>query len=264
MSLSIRSIIAAAALFAASSSHAAITVLASYRLGDADASPVPGTAVASTQPSVGATPLAAFGAPTYAIQVAPGGQPSIRSIGFNGAADRLEGPVLTSVTDNFGIEAWVRSNGRTTDNAVIAYNGNTGNSGFGLFRIGGSFGFLYGGNVAAPVVPVSTQWTHLAVVRDGGVTRFFVNGAQAASSMAGPNPAAGNFMVGGNPLQAVEGFDGLIDEVRLFTFQPGQFVVADLNYLAPPRSVPGVNGLGVLALVLALALAGLWRLGRTG
>ena len=59
-------------------------------------------------------------------------------------------------------------------------------------------------------------------------------------------------MIGGNVNGAVtEWFDGRIDEVRVFTFQAGQFSVADLN-LGHPVSVPALTGVGLAGLVLLL------------
>ncbi len=246
---------------------AAITVLAQYRMGEADPGAAPGLPGANpTLPSVGATGLTRFGDPAYGV-VRPPFQNSQLAMAFDGADDRYEaGAVLSTVTDNFGVEAWVKSNGRTTQNALIAYNGNTGSSGWGLFRTGAEYGFLYGGVVLDGVVPVTTNWTHLALVRDGGTNRFYVNGQLIQSSAGGPNVPAGRFMVGGNPLVPTEGFDGEIDEVRVFTFAPGAFTPADLNLpvFLPPEPVPTGHPWSLLLVGLLLLASGalLLRSGR--
>lgn len=260
----IRTALAVVLLFVAGAAQAAITVVAQYRLGEADPSPNPGTAATATQPSVGTTPLAATGAPTYSSQLSPGRIASLRSVAFDGVDDRFDAGVVTSVTDNFGIEAWVRSNGRTANNAIVAYNGNSSTSGFGLIRFGGNWALLHGGNIVTPGAPVGTQWTHLALVRDNGTSRLYVNGVLSASTPIGPAPAAGNFMIGGNPINPGEYFDGLIDEVRVFTFQPGQFVLGDLNLAAPPQPIPAVHLAAAALLMVLLALAGAVRLSRAG
>lgn len=247
------------------SAQAAINVVAYYRLGDADAgaaNTLPGAA--QTQPSIGNQPLDRFGSPVYSNEGPPRGVVSRLSMRFDGSTARYAGPVLTTVTNNVGIEAWVRSNGRTANNATIAYNGNTASSGFGLFRIGPNWAFLLGGVVLGGTSPVTTDWTHLAFVRDNGVGTLYVNGTPAATTNAAPNPAAGNFLVGGNPLVATEWFDGLIDEVRLFTFNPGEFQVSDLNLgpQPPPVAVPSLQPGVLIALALALGLIGLLAVPR--
>lgn len=251
-------------LLASASAQAAVTVIASYRLGDADpgaANTLPGAA--QTLPSVGSQPLDRFGSPTYSSEGPPRGVLSRLSMSFDGSTARYMGPVLTTATNNFGIEAWVRSNGRVTNNATIAYNGNTASSGFGLFRLGNQWGYLQGGVVLGGGAPVSTDWTHLALVRDAGVSRFFVNGTQVTTTAAAPNPAVGNFLVGGNPLVATEWFDGLIDEVRVFTFNPGEFQVGDLNYAERPAlPVPTQSPHASVALAAFLVLLGLLALPR--
>lgn len=242
-------------LFCTVTAQAAVTTVAQYRLGEADPGAAAGGAGANpTVASVGAINLARNGVPVYSA-VTPPGVNSTLSMAFNSGVDRYTGSIVTTAANNFGVEAWVRSNGSTAVNACLVYNGNTGNSGWGLFRLGNEFGFLYGGVALDGVTPVTTSWTHLALVRDAGTTRFFVNGQQVVSSSAAPNPPAGGFLVGGNPLVTTEGFDGLIDEVRVFTFEPGQFVVSDLGYVAPPP--PPAIPLPASSALLQLLLTGL-------
>ncbi len=244
------------ALFAVPA-QAAITVLAHYRLGESDPGAAPGvTGAMQTIDTVQGNHLNRVGTPRYASEGRP--QPgSTLSMSFNGTTDRYLGPVLSTLTTDFGIEAWVKSNGSSAGNATLAYNGRTDSTGWGLFRLGSSYGFLYGGVAAVAAAPISTQWTHLALVREGGTTRFFVNGVQATTSTAAPAAATGNFLLAGNPLVASEFFDGLVDEVRVFRFQPGQFRVTDLNLVGAPPATP-VPATGPLALfVLGALLVGL-------
>lgn len=244
--------------------QAAITVVAQYRFGEADPAAAPGAPGANpTVDSAGTNALSRVGSPVYAGDGRP--RPaSTLSMALNGSTDRYIGAVTTPVTNNMGVEAWVRSNGSTVANATIAYNGNTASSGFGLFRLGNQWGFLYGGVTLNGSAPVTTDWTHLALVRDNGLTTFYVNGQARATSAAAPLAAAGNFLVGGNPLVATEFFDGLIDEVRVFTFQPGQFVVGDLNLGSgvEATAVPSTSPLSLAALAALVGLLGLGVVGR--
>jgi hypothetical protein len=79
--------------------------------------------------------------------------------------------------------------------------------------------------------PVSLNtWTHVALVRDGGVARLYVNGVAAGASAAN-NPATptGFFGIDAPPQgNSTQVFQGLIDEVRVFTFAPGLFSTNDL------------------------------------
>ena len=246
---------------AALPAQATITVLNQWHLGEADAGANAGGAgAAATVDSVGGFNLNKVGAPVYSSDV-PSRIGSALSLAFNGTSDEYMNAagVASTLNDNFGIEAWVKSNGNTSGNATIAYNGNTSNAGWGIYRLGADYGLLYGGNIAATVSPISTVWTELALVRNNGTTTFYVNGVASYTTATGPNPPAGGVGIGGNPLiSGGELFGGKIDEVRIFSFAPGAFSVGDLN-LPPPVPTP-VLSLRSLVL-LALGLFGLAWLG---
>lgn len=241
---------------------AQVTEIARYRLGEADPGAAPGApGAATTTDSAGAFDLARVGAPTYSTTPSP---ISPLAMAFDGANDgyRFAAPV-TAVTDNFGIEAWVYSTS-TAGNSVIAYNGNTGASGFGLFRLGATYGYLYGGVLLGGNAPVALNtWTHVALVRDSGVTTFYVNGRVNDTNGSGPNVPAGGFGVGINPLVAQEFHPGSIDEARVFTFAPGTFTTAAL-LLPQAQSVPASDPLTLVLMALALATLGVATLRRRG
>lgn len=254
----------AAVSFASFTAFAQVTTVAYYRLGEAD----PGATVAApganpTINSAGGVNLPRIGTPVYSASVPPGGLSQI-SMSFNGTTDAyLVGAPLSVVTDNFGIEAWVLST-TTLANAALAYNGNGASSGWGLYRIGATYQFLYGGVVQGGAAPVTIgTWTHLAVVRNAGVTTFYVNGAVNAVSGAAPNVPAGGFGIAIDPVINNEFHAGLVDEVRVFTFAPGTFVAGNLLFFqVRPSTVPTLNEFAQIALALALAVVALMRLRR--
>ena len=107
--------------------QATITVLNQWHLGEADAGAAAGGAgAAATVDSVGGFNLSKVGTPTYSADV-PANIGSNLSLAFNGTTDEYmnSSGVASTLTVNFGIEAWVKSNGSTSGNAAIAYNGNT-------------------------------------------------------------------------------------------------------------------------------------------
>lgn len=258
-------VLLAATLLPVFAAHAVVTTVAQYRLGENDPGAANGAPGANpTVAAVGGVNLPRFGNPVYSNSV-PDVASSLSML-FNGTDARyVAGSVLTTASDNFGIEAWVRSTGSTTGNALIAYNGNTSTSGWGIFRLGGTYTFLYGGVTVPAGAPVTTNWTHLALVRASGTTSFYVNGVVAVTDSAAPNPPAGQFAIGGNPLSATELFAGNIDEVRLFTFAPGQFLVSDLNLaraVSPAIPVPAAQGTWLGLLFAALFAVAWLRLRR--
>lgn len=258
---------AAALICVVPAAHAAVTTVAYYKLGEADPGAVVGaTAANPTVASAGSVNLPRIGAPVYSAQNIV--RPTPIAVAFNGSSDgfRVAAPIST-VTDNFGIEAWVRPTS-TAGNSVIAYNGDTSTSGGGIFRQGNGYGVLYGGNVLAVVAGsvALNQWTHLAVVRNAGTTTIYRNGVSIGSTATAPNLPAGGFSIGTNPTAASEFFSGEIDEVRMFTFSPGQFVVGDLltglSYSEPTRGVPATSWHAQGLLLLALFGLGAWTLRR--
>ena len=126
---------------------------------------------------------------------------------------------------------------------IIVYNGRTDTTGWGLIIAGnGDYQFLYGGNVALGTNAAALNtWTHLAVVRDSGMTTLYVNGVATVTSGAIPAVPTTGFAVGAPPQALTSQFlNGLVDEVRVFTFPGGQFSTNDLLLKLPNYTV-GTN-----------------------
>ena len=139
------------------------------------------------------------------------------------------------ITDNFGLELWVKPD---ATNAIqcIAYNGDSGPNGWGLYLYQGKYQGLFGG-LAFLTGPdaVPGVWTHLALVRNNGLTTLYVNGVPAATSPVTPGVPTGRLALAAQPQTlTTEFFAGALDEVRVFGFTPGAF---STNYLLLNRGL---------------------------
>src|SRR6185436_5151149 len=107
----------------------------------------------------------------------------------------------------------------------MVYNGNGGSSGWGLFQQNTNYQVLFGGVTAFGSGPATlNEWTHVALVRNSGVATLYVNGVAAGSTTSAPNSPSGGFTLGTtyNNLNS-DTFNGMLDEVRIFTFPAGNF-----------------------------------------
>jgi hypothetical protein len=169
------------------------------------------------------------------VHASPGPTGSSLACQFNGAGQYLSNAVFCTLTDNFGIEAWVMPYAANAGNGIIAYNGDTGLDGWGLLQSGGTFSGDLGGVTLVGSAPATPYvWTHLALVRDNGTSTFYVNGVAAGTNAGAPAAPTGGFALGAPPQSPTcQFFNGAIDEVRLFTFAPGEFKACDLWFNIP-------------------------------
>jgi hypothetical protein len=253
----------------ASMSSAAITVADYWRMGEADgAGAVNGALLTATNQTTGSYLLDAKPDPTSAITYSSDVPTdpvagSTLSARLPGSSNYLAGTAAAGtndfpVTNNFGVEEWVKIDELTTGNQTlfsvdgtstrIALRVSTG--GFGLRLEGGSGGT--GDNTWQLSGFTAAAWHHVALVRDNGVTNIYVDGVAATPSVTAGRttpaaaPATGSMGVGfgttGNP----NILTGYVDELRLFTFAPGEFSVSDLLVTAPV-TVPEPATMGLLA-----------------
>ena len=124
--------------------------------------------------------------------------------------------------DDFVIEVWAYAL-RAEDSgwhAVVA-NGH-GGSGFLIAQNGDQWSVLVGGVGDVALGKVEPQvWTHLAVVKSGGLVSGWVNGRKVCGLPALGGGAA-NFAIGATA-PGTEAFRGWVAEVRYAIFQPGKF-----------------------------------------
>src|SRR5439155_24239395 len=117
-----------------------------------------------------------------------------------------------------------------TSGQIIAYNGSTATSGWGIIVSGSIYSGLFGGKIIfGSGAATANVWVHVALVRSGGVATIYINGIAAGTSSVSPNLPTGNFAVAAPPQSPTsQFFTGLVDEVRVFTFTGGQFSTNDL------------------------------------
>src|SRR5258708_25401070 len=129
--------------------EATITVRDYWRMGENDPGAHAGSIPSTTTDSVGPNNLSCLGGPIYTSDTSSA---AVAHVGSSLSLNWLGAtygtcPSLTNVTDNFGIEAWVKPTGGVTASQVIAYYGNPGSSGWGMRVINGGFQILLRGGI---------------------------------------------------------------------------------------------------------------------
>lgn len=214
---------------------AAITPLAYYRLGEADAGAISGnTGNATTIDSAGGNNLTRSGSPVYTAPVASSAFTSTGStlgvsFGNPNTANvyRTTTPIATGGS-NFGMEGWFKVSS-LAGNQVLAINGTGGANGYALMIIGGQLQLLRPGigTVNFGFTPTLDTWFYTGFVNSAGVNTGYVNNTTPISlgSFSFNSPTT-EFSIGG---QATQNFmQGAADEVRVFSFTAGQFSTSDL------------------------------------
>jgi Concanavalin A-like lectin/glucanases superfamily/Putative binding domain, N-terminal len=222
-------------LFVAGSAPAPISIVGYWRMGEDDRGAVAGSAPSAAVDTIGTNSLLYTGTgAAYSTDISSPAAVhtgSTLSVNLTNACYALSN-VVSSAVDNFGIELWVKP-ASVTNSQVLAYNGGTGGpgaSGWGLIITNSNYSALLGGVAvigAAPAIP--GVWTHVALVRSNGTSTLFVNGAASGAAPQAPITPSGKFGLGAPPQDpSSQYFNGLIDEVRVFTFQSFRFSTNDL------------------------------------
>lgn len=136
---------------------------------------------------------------------------------------------LDCLEDYVGIELWARTSYFSQNNRnIFGTGGNSAGLNLAYDAVRGGFGGAIASvaYVGDPYLPSSTnEWVHLALVRDGGVAAFYVNGQQYGTTSSSAPMDGTTARMGA---ATSEGFLGAVDELRIFTFSPGQFGAGDL------------------------------------
>ncbi|MDQ6480586.1 LamG-like jellyroll fold domain-containing protein [Dyadobacter sp. LHD-138] len=133
----------------------------------------------------------------------------------------------TKQIDFITLAAWVKWDGNITNGVsqAIMMNGNSGNSGYGLYIDGPTknLTILLGGvaYLTSSVKLTTNKWQHVAIVRNNGTWLLYVDGLYYPLSTPTAAPytpgayASGRFSVGQNA-SGTENFSGFIDEVAIW------------------------------------------------
>ena len=250
-----------AVLFAAALSNADVTDVVWYHMGEQQSNPVSGSTTTDPQEeciinhdaniafgwtppviSADVSPLTRWGSPIGHTNPGHTVPSNLSTMIYDADVYKTNSAVLQGQAGNWGIEGWFKPT--SANMGRYFYNGHGGLNGMGIWSIGGVWGAFLGGQgdfaaTQADVIP--GVWTHVAIVAsDPGSPGLFIyiNGQFVTSfavcpGIIGPtgNDGGVNFLDFGGQDNGVWRTEGLFDELRIFSFSPGQFSVDDLNYI---------------------------------
>jgi hypothetical protein len=177
----------------------------------------------------------AEGGPTLKASGAPkvmSHAPAIRSSAYTGsikfedANQCYAAPVHLARGENWVVEVWAYAT-HADDKGLhtVLANGDGGN-GFLIAQSGAHWQLFVGGVGGSNLGQVKANtWTHLAIVRDRGITSAWIDGKKVANQLPAGGGGANNFSLGASA-PGKEAFQGWISEARVSTFKPGQFAGA--------------------------------------
>lgn len=153
------------------------------------------------------------------------------------------------------IAMWIKVNALPPNRAWIALLGNPGaGAHHWLLNSAGVTQFgVWGGTQKAPVLAADGAWRHLATTFDGTSLRCFVNGVEVGTAVAATFNLAGVALTVAQPQNNENGFNGIIDDVRVYS---RDLSASELQYLAagngPP---PAPQNLGATPAVISIDLS---------
>lgn len=210
-----------------------IVVQAWYRMGDAGqgADNLPTDSSGNNRHFVNLSTAAATVSPSG------GGYANDAYYTFNGTDQGYNSIGYDAPENNVGIEVWVRASDVLQENTHVfgtGTNANGINIGYDASAVNGQAGWFgavankaFAGKLGTANYTANT-WIHLAVVRDNGISTFYVNGVASGTAPDAPNNATQPRMAA--TFDNTVFFDGDVAEARIFTFDPGQFNPSLLLY----------------------------------
>jgi hypothetical protein len=258
-------LVAAATLLVGSmAAQATIITQGYYHLGEADPGAIAGNGVNATTMDSGGLgkDVNLVGALTYSSDVAPSAAAatgSTMSVANPATGYGYIAPPWTDATDNFGLEGWFKLSAPSADRTdVLAWNGNAAaGNGWGLICYQGTIQGYYSTVAIASsgFTPTANEWFYAALVRDGGVSTMYINDATPIAGLTGapvtPAGISALCTAGG-----ADGMNGLLDEVRVFTFEPGTFNASTDLLISP---VPEPSCLALLSMSLLGLAVHAWQ-----
>jgi hypothetical protein len=252
--------IIAASIISLASSQAAVTLYAEYHLGEsgslgANNNPQDSsgngkniaTDISGSTTNVSTTGVFAPGSTHYLDTSGSGNQgwysPDLYSTGTTLPSDDFAFSIFTRASENSAGtsgDIFTVGGGPNAFKLSLASNGWAASS-HGTAWIGGTNGVS--GSFTA------NEWVHLALIRSGGVTTFYIDGvAQSGTITSAPTHDTPHISVdqGGTNY-----FDGHLDEARIVTFTSGESTTNILNALTaiPEPSSVLLGSLGMLTLL---------------
>lgn len=177
-----------------------------------------------------------------------------KAVTFTAASSQsMTAPLVTSATDNFSLEAWVKLPNLTAQQTDIASNGsstgpsngwgigisNGAETGTGLVLTGLQPGV---GNINSGYTFADTNWHHIVMVRESGTTKFYVDGVlQSGTSVAAPLTPTTRFSLATRQFSSTF-FNGTIDEVAVYTTALSSTRVSAHYAAASSGGTPAVAG----------------------
>ncbi len=235
-------VVVLAAGLVAETANAAVTTEAWYRAGDDDSGAVAGNpGNATTIDTAGTLDLAKQDNPLYSADVpdplALRLGPSLLSLNVTGGETYQANSAVTTQTTNLGIEVWAKAD--STGGLQAPFHLGSGGNGLAIELFEGKWTGVVGGvfRLTPEIAVEPGEWTHLALVREGNLNTFFINGVARATRTTGYNAPSRTVLGAFDFNRGSRYFDGLVDEARVFTFEQGAFTAGDLNYVPEPGSL---------------------------
>lgn len=190
--------------------------------------------------------------PTWSATTPPVHFADTGSLSFDGG-DLVSAPLATAAVDNVTLSIWTRWAGGLGTSQTIFHNGDVTANGYGIYlevangykicvkRIG--VGPLY----TASILPSDgSTWENLVLVRRSGTWELYMNGTQLpftfGDAALGPVvPTTGTYI--GNSAAATLGFNGLIDDARIYTRALSTSEITQLAAGNPPTGFTSITAL---------------------
>jgi hypothetical protein len=174
------------------------------------------------------------------------------ALSFDGTDDHVAlGSLGTFYQSGFTLEAWVKK--ATDTKKDVAVLGSFTGAGAGpmiwVDHLAGHYrltaGLSLDNYLDSGQSPVADTWQHLAVTYDGTIARFYIGGTEVASRTISSFGASNTWRVGAYDTTPFGFFDGVIDEVRIYSraLTPAEIVTdRDEALVGPDLTPPSAPG----------------------